>query len=340
MANAQELKPLWKHSAGEYITAIEWSPDGTCFAAAQAEGPILLLSERGKVLRELPGHAMGTNALAWSPDGDVLATGGQDKKARLLNPKSGETVAEFLPGGASVEKFTWQPGSPILASASGKHLRLWDAKGQPAGEFPDQKFSIADMQWRTDGKYLATANFEGVRLWEPGVATAMLTYENQLPILALAWNATHEWIVCGTQEASLLIWNTKSGEDFQAGPYMTKVRELSWDYRGRYLVTGGGVDLSLWDFNKDNLQGLRPTFLRGHKDPVSQVHFQHVGPTLASAGKDGMAFFWKPEISKDPIATCPGREEVSKIAWHPKDRSLAIARADGAIELWPTPGRA
>lgn len=340
MPEFQSLKPLWQTNVEEYVTALAWSPTGEMLAVAPAEGSVQLLSaNKGEILRSVKGHGFGTMAMSWSPRGYFLATGGQEKLARIWDARSGDQVAELEGGGGSVEHLAWSPAGDMLATVSGKHIKLWDATGALLEHFPQQAYTIAGLQWRADGKYLATISFDGIRLWERGKSWPMLSYEAQMSLISLAWSRDFETIICGTQDATLLIWNTKTGDDFQAGPYPVKVKEIAWDHTSRFLASGAGEEIALWDFNVSDKQGLRPRFFAGHKSLVTKVTYQNVGPMFASGGRDGAIYFWKPEVTEKPVAMGEWKTEVSQLGWHRKDNSVAAGYVNGDVVVWPAPGR-
>ena len=76
-------------------TSLAWSPDGTLLATAMGglggidKGSntydVWLWSADGKLLGKLQGHTGGVQALAWSPDGETLASGSVDSTVRLWN---------------------------------------------------------------------------------------------------------------------------------------------------------------------------------------------------------------------------------------------------------------
>jgi len=339
MPSSQLLKPLWKIDVGEFVRDLAWTPDGTTLCIAPAEGPVAFVNgENSTRLHEVDAHAMGTLAIAVSPNGELLATGGQGKKAKLFRVADASPVAELETGGSTCEHLAWNPHSQLLATGSGKSVRLWDGAGQKVYQFPDLKFGVQGLQWRRDGAYVASVSFDGIRLWEQGKEWPMLSYDHQISLIALAWAPNQDILICGTQDATILIWSTQQGDDFQAGPYPVKVRELAWDYRSRFLASGGGADVALWDFGQADMQGAKPRFLEGHTLPITQIAYQKVGPLFASGGKDGALFFWKPEAGDQPVAFAESQSEVSRIAWHPKDRAVAVGYANGDVILWPVPG--
>ncbi len=83
----------------------------------------------------LKGHSGWVLAVAWSPDGDRLATCSMDGTVRLWNPATGKQVGKEFTGHAKwVLALAWQPyhlwgdTGPLLASSSkDATIRLWQA---------------------------------------------------------------------------------------------------------------------------------------------------------------------------------------------------------------------
>jgi WD40 repeat protein len=133
-------------------------------------------------------------------------------------------------------------------------------------------------------------------------------------------------------------WIVKTGEDLQMWGYPTKVRELAWDPTSRYLATGGGVAVTVWDCSGKGPAGTRPLVFEAHEAPLSALAFQGRGPLLASGGQDGLVALWRPGMTRKPLALATNDAEITRLAWAPDDRSLAIGSASGTVVMFATPG--
>ena len=114
------------------IRSVAFSRDGTSIATTGAyEHYIRLWDVRsGRLVRLLAGHAMGTTSIAFSPNGAILATVGNDGMGRLWNLATGELLTILDGRSASLTSVAFSPdGRTLAATAMGDNdVRLWDMK--------------------------------------------------------------------------------------------------------------------------------------------------------------------------------------------------------------------
>ena len=80
-------------------------------------------------LRLLIGHTGAVNGIAFSPDGKTIATGSDDKTARLWSATTGEHIATLTGHTDDVKGVAFSPdGNTIATGSYDKTVRLWDAK--------------------------------------------------------------------------------------------------------------------------------------------------------------------------------------------------------------------
>jgi WD40 repeat protein len=326
------LGARWRADIGEHVISLAWAPGGGLLAAAAVGGPVAVLDgAAGAVRRVLAGHGFGTTAVDWSHDGSHLATAGQDGKVRLWDLAAGRERLALEGGAAWVERLAWAPGENLLASAAGRKLRLWDPQGRLVRAYPDQPSTVADVRWRPRSRQLTSAAYGVVALWSPDGPEPAHRFEWKGSVLALAWSPDGKCLATGDQDRTVHFWVAQTGQDLQMWGYPTKVRELSWDRTSRFLATGGGEQVTVWDCSGKGPEGTKPLSLEAHEEPVSALAFQHAGPVLASGGLDGRVVLWRPEKGKSPLAQTRFEAGVSQLAWSADDRALAVGTEAGEV---------
>jgi len=333
-AATKHTPQLWRASTDSCVVSAAWSPDGHRLAVASISGSIQVLdASSGSLERTFQGHSFGATMVDWHPAGEQFATAGQDGKVRLWSPRSDTALKELDGGSDWVEHLAWSPSGTYLLSAAGRKLRLWNAEGQLVREWLHHPNTIAGVAWNPRTDEFASACYGQVYIWRPETENPMRTFLWKGSMLSLVWSRDGRYLCHGNQDSTVHFWIVKSGEDLQMWGYPTKVRELSWDRRSRYLATGGGPQITVWDCSGRGPANTKPTVLGHHEVPVSQLAYQQNGALLASGCQGGEIAVWNPGKHRTPlrISRLPG--PISHLSWSPDDEHLAAASEDGSIVL-------
>lgn len=335
-----KLRPVWQAAVADHTIGLAWSPDGKFLAAAAVSGPVTVFdASTGKPAHELPGHGFGTTAVAWQPNGPLLVSVGQDGNARLWNGTTGTAVHALDAGATWVERLAWNAAGTLLAVGAGRKVRVFDPAGNLVRELPQQAGTVTDLAWRPGTNHVTLLAYGAATTYDPaaGVEPVKLLAWKGSP-LNLAWGPDGAILAHGNQDATVHLWYYAESRDLQMWGYRTKVRELSWDYSSRYLATGGGPVVCVWDCKggANGPEGTKPQMLEAHEENVTAVAYQTGGLLLASAGLDGRVVLWQPGNKKGPQVGEFRFEgiEASVIAWSPDDKSLAVGSGAGAVGVF------
>lgn len=334
------LRPLAEHwsklSCPNYIHDLTWSPNGYHVATADASGYVAVRSVvTGYPVEQWIAHTLGALRVRYSPDGKFIASSGQDGKAHIYECTNYKKLATIDHGDAWVEHIAWHQQSDCILTAAGKQLKLSAVDGSLIRQFDDHKSTIADVSWNPVAPDLfATSSYNGARLWNLKQTTHKRFFEWKGSLLNIAYSPNGKVLAAGCQDGAAHIWLLPSGEDLFMNGYPTKVRELSWDSSSRYLATGGGAEVIVWDFSGKGPSGSKPIIFPGHEAFISVLAFAPKGLKLASGGNDGRVMIWDLNHRDEVLLSEEDDSQISNLAWKADGTQLAATFASGRIAIF------
>jgi WD40 repeat protein len=337
------LRPIsfvWHGKLDDFVTSVAWSPDGSRLAAGAVSGQVAIYDTAlGKALHiHEQAHADGCDAVAWRPDGAALATAGRDGKWKLWDADEGKVLAEHEAGAMWAEHLAWSTRpigerGHLLALAAGNKVSLWNEQGAASGEAIKFPRTVSDIAWIMGGATLAVATSAAVSLRDPASGAEERLFDARDPILAMAFSPSGKWLMTGNQDASVHVWNTDGEAQMHMRGFPAKVRQLAWHRGSRWLATGGGPSIAVWDCSGRGPEGRTPLLLEWHPEPVSALHYQPAGDWLASGARDGSIAVWSPTQRQSQISRAKIGSGVTRVAWSPDGKLLAATGEEGEVQV-------
>jgi WD40 repeat protein len=109
------------------VRDLEISPDDSTLTVAFIGSPVFWLmdAENGSLLETFTGHSYRVNSVAFSPDGNLIASGSRDQTIGLWN-LDGTLISNLEAHTAEINSIAFSPDGSVIASASDdKTIILW-----------------------------------------------------------------------------------------------------------------------------------------------------------------------------------------------------------------------
>ncbi len=330
------LQPRAAVTLDDYVRDLAWAPEGRALAVAGGEGGVYLVSVAGDALdvRRLGEHLPGALAVAWAPQGPRFATSGQDGAVALWDASSGAEFKRWQPARAWSEQLAWSADGQLLASAAGRVVSLWTPSGERAFELADHPASVAGLGWGPGSQELAAACNGGVWVHRIRAEVSTRDYPAAGACLTVAFSPNGKLLATGMQAGAVHFWYLATGRNSAMRGYPTRVPLTGWSANSRYLATGSGNAIVVWDFAGKGPEGSQPMQLTGHTDRVDALAWQPGGPHLASGGRDWRLSLWLPGKAAQAIDAHLAAGEITALRWSPDGRTLAVGAAQGELALY------
>jgi WD40 repeat protein/serine/threonine protein kinase len=253
-----------------------------------------------KPVKEVKHHLQPVTALAFSPNGQVLATGSEDRGV-ILSQLTGDKREELRLHGGPVFALAYSPDGGTLATADNDEnpvVVLWDVTRPRATErrkLIGHTGRVHALAFSGDGRTLASASDatdRTVRVWdvEGGTETARLSGHADT-VHTVGWLPDRRTLVTASEDRTARVWHTTLRTNDAVAPFgdePAKVVAAALTQSGTTLVTAdarGGV--RFWSveklFNGRQAQAELPVYLTSGK-PADAREWRVFGMTVSADG--------------------------------------------------------
>ncbi len=274
-------------------------------------------------------------ALAYSPTGRELATGGTDGIVRVWNTYTGASLWTFAARGGPVLSIAYSPGSGQIATGneSGPVYVQSAYDGELIRTLNGHDEHVGALVYSPTGRHLATAgNDATARIWDPSTGTNLITFaDHEQLVTGIAYSPDGRHVATVSFDDTARVWTAADGSPVRVLVHDSLMHAVAYSSDGR-LATGSDADsVRIWD----PMTGTALVALDVGHNGADSLAFSPNGRLIAvgSGWGDGTIHLWDSVTGRLQARIAAHPDSVSAVAFSPDGQQLASASSDG-VRVW------
>jgi WD40 repeat protein/tRNA A-37 threonylcarbamoyl transferase component Bud32 len=299
------------------------------------------ISESAEQPKTLTGHASDVNSVAFSPNGQTLASGSDDKTIKLWDVATGKETSTFKGHFGWIWAIAFNPNGKTLASGSAdKTIKLWNLEtSEEIRTLKAHTDGVTTVAFSPNGKTLASGSLDKtIKLWnlETGKQIRTLTGHNQA-VAALAFSPDGKTFASGSWDKTIKLWDVATGKQIRTlEGHFGLVLSVAFSPDGQTLASGSkDKTVKLWNL----ATGETIRTLRQHSDKVNSVAYGKTAYSiiLATGSSDNTIKLWNPTDGKEIATLRRDSGYIYSVAISADGKAIASGgSAENIIKIWPT----
>lgn len=338
------------------INLMRFSPDGTRLVVGTDVAVWVYDVSDGTETALFTGYGGQVNALAFSPNGKILASGGSANPIiQLWELETGSKLTTFKLAERhdSVTALAFSDdGTTLISLDKFGDIISWDV--DTGRKLSDAKnvdtYEVAALSQHGSMVAIGDKNGTQIHLWNTATGKRRVTLnghagffeadqdEREAEIRMLAFTQDGKTLVSGSEDETVLLWNTENGaKQATFRGHEEVVTTVAFSVDGKTVASGAANKLiKVWDVKTER----ELATLRGHKNTINALTFAPEGTSrysgcLASGSADGTIRFWNPENGQELAIFAAGHTEwVKAVAFTENGTTLTSAAFNGIVEVW------
>lgn len=283
----------------------------------------------------------GIRTLDWSPDGNLLAVGRDDKTVEIVDTETSQIIEPFEISNTAVNDVAWHPTDPnVLAIASGYGIvGIINITTTAGWVFPNPVEDIDSISWNPDGTKLAGAvrrtspafPLHVVLIWDAITGETLSVLPGHIDLIStLSWSPDGSRIISGSADTTAIIWDVATSTPLiTLEPFEGLITAVTWSPDSSQVATASvdgypsQSEIQIWNSASGELLA---TYTGVH---VVDIAWSPVGNQLAIADGNTMQIL---DIATGQIVeTVQQSGRVNSLAWSPNGNKLAYGGVDDGI---------
>lgn len=321
------------------IWAIDFSPDSKTLVLGglntrksqiwSIEGQLVGIIDTG-------GKPSGIRSLAYSPQGDRIALGGNDGTVTLWTP-TGQRLQTLTGHQEAVHALAFSPDGKLLVSGSlDKTLKLWNRDGKLITTLNHHSASVQGIAFSPDGREFVSASYDKtLALWSRDGILLDTFKGHQSLIWGVAFSPDGTTIASAGADNTVLLWQVhNSFHQTMLSLPTTFFFKSIYSRDGKTLAITGTTNQIIL-LSADNLTY---QMIDAGQGAMTNLSLHPTQNQFLSSGERGILQRW--DMTGKLLQTFKTyHEPIFGVTWHPNGQELVSGTFSGQILRWSRAGQ-
>lgn len=297
-------------------------------------------SRNPQLLRKLPHSGSGVHAVAWSPDGDRIATSANDGAIRIWKSDSGELERLITSSANFSNTVRWTADGKTVVADVWKDINFYDVtNAELRRSIKTENTYLSDFVLSADEQSIV-ANGDAFVLTKYQTSTGVLTRtfeKHRSQVRHVALSGDESLMASGEDIGSIYLWDLSNNKllHMNAGAHQRNVTSLQF-YRdkGEWRLVSSGAEgtLRFWNpLTGEALQTIKTD--QGPKDSVGCLAFTRDGGMFATGHADGTIRLWR-TADRVLIETIMAHPEAVRGLSFNREGQILVSAGGVTARLW------
>jgi WD40 repeat protein len=298
-------------------------------------------------------HESAVYCVAFSPDGQYLASSTKDGFVRLCAAKTGQELRKWLAHDSNATCLRFNSDGHWLASGGwDEKVKVWDVQKVLQGEVQapflqlqhTSRVRVWSVTFSPDDQRLATAGGRSadqtgeVKVWDLKTRQTTLTLSDfSNSVRCVRFSPDGRRLATSSYEGHVQMWDAQTGQPLTFHPNGIRGGELAFSPDGRRLAAVAGhlsvhpdQEVKVWDSHS----GKEILSLHGHVGGLRGIAYSPDGRRLASAGLDQTVKVWDATTGQLVLTLRGHIDNIFSVAFSPDGDQIASGSLDRTVRIW------
>jgi WD40 repeat protein len=319
--------------------SIALSGDGTHVAFLNGKAAEIASTTGQAKPVDLAGHTDAVLSIAYSPDGQRVATTSLDRTTRVWNAVGGQAEVFRIASSHPVHVELSADGSRVLTVDDNGTVRVWrTGTGGSPTVFNALDYTPYCATLRSDGRWLVAGTKEGaVLVWNVDTPQKPSVFRGPAWVRSASFTPEGTRIITASDDGRARIWSFNSDRPVVIKVHHGLLDNAIFDARhGRLFTSGIGENTQVWSPDGTEAETL---VLKGSEGHVISIDFSPDGKRVVTGSQNGTVRVWSPTGDSQALVLRGHSAEVWTAAFSRDGHHILSVSRDGTARVWNADGR-